>query len=61
MKIIMKIVKRLVMALVLLYSVNLIINVSGEVIPINVYSICIISIFGIPGLFALLFLKIFIL
>ena len=57
MKIIMNIIKRLVIALVLLYSINVIINISGEIIPINIYSITLVAIFGIPAVFTLLIIK----
>ena len=61
MKIFMTIIKKIVFALFALYTINLIINQTGEILPINIYSILSVTIFGIPAIFALLFLKLFIL
>ena len=58
MKIIIKIVKRLVFALALLYSFNIIMNPVDLFIPINVYTIGTIAILAFPGLFLLVALKV---
>lgn len=60
MKKIFFVIKRVVVALVMLYSINLIINQSGVLLPINVFSIGIVSVLGIPAIFGLFILKLFI-
>ncbi len=57
MKIIMMLIKKIVLALFMLYSINIIINNFGIIIPINIYTIIIVSILGIPSIFGFLFLK----
>lgn len=58
MKIIINIVKRLVFALALLYSFNIIMNPIDLFIPINIYTISAIGILGFPGLFLAVALKV---
>ena len=41
--------KRIVYALCLLYSINLIIYNYGIIVPINIFTILIVTIFGIYG------------
>lgn len=53
------IIKRIVYAICLLYTINLIIYNYGVIIPINIYTIIIVSftdVFGISGLFILKYL-----
>ena len=50
-------IKRLVMALCMLYTVDLITSSAGFIIPINVVSVIFVSLLGIPALFGLAFLK----
>ena len=57
MNIIIKIVKRLVFALALIYSFNIIMNSLDIFIPINYYTVSTILIMGFPGLFLLVALK----
>lgn len=52
MQFIVLVIKRLVMALCMLYTVDLITSSAGFIIPINV-----VSLLGIPALFGLAFLK----
>ena len=57
MQFIVLVIKRLVMALCMLYTVDLITSSSGFIIPINVVSVIFVSLLGIPALFGLAFLK----
>ena len=49
----LKIVKRLVFALALLYGFNIIMNALDLFIPINLYTIATLAALGFPGLFLL--------
>lgn len=57
MQFIVLVIKRLVMALCMLYTVDLITSSVGFIIPINVVSVIFVSLLGIPALFGLAFLK----
>lgn len=57
MKTIILIIKKIVVALFMLYTINLIINQSGVIIPINIYSIALVSLLGLPAVIALLVLQ----
>lgn len=57
MQFIVLVIKRLVMALCMLYTVDLITSSAGFIIPINVVSVIFVSLLGIPALFGLTFLK----
>ena len=57
MQFIVLVIKRLVMALCMLYTVDLITSSAGLIIPINVVSVIFVSLLGIPALFGLAFLK----
>lgn len=50
----LKIIKKIIFSILLLYGLNIIIGNLGIYIPINIYSITIISILGVPGLLLLL-------
>ena len=52
----MFVVKKIVMALCMLYSFNLIISCVGILIPINLCSIVLVSVFGLPAVFSLIVL-----
>ena len=52
-KIIFNVVKRLIFAIILLYSLDLFLSLANIIIPINVISIIIVCILGIPGLLTL--------
>lgn len=56
MKYMYKILKRIVMALCLLYSFNLIMNNAGIMIPINIYTIGVVTMLGGPSLIGLVVL-----
>ena len=51
MQFIVLVIKRLVMALCMLYTVDLITSSAGFIIPINVVSVIFVSLLGIPALF----------
>lgn len=55
-----KIFKRIIYAAFILYGYNLIAEPLKVIIPINVINIGIISIFGLPALFSLIAIKLFI-
>ena len=57
MKIILKIVRRLVFSLALLYGFNIIMSALDLFIPINLYSIGSITLLGFPGMFLLVGLQ----
>lgn len=61
MKIIVKLVKRIVLSAFLLYGYNLISVNFNMIIPINIYTVVLVSILGVPVIFALLLFKILIL
>lgn len=52
---IIKIIKKIVFALVLLYSFNVISIKFGIIIPINYITICLISLLDIPAMMLLVF------
>ena len=54
------VLKRVVFSSLLLYGYNLLAAPLGIVIPINVLTIILVSILGIPSLFALIFIHILI-
>lgn len=53
-KILKKVVKKVVFAFVLLYGLNVIVSSINIFIPINVFTISIVSILGVPGLLSLI-------
>ena len=57
MQYLLSIIKSIVLAICMLYAVNLIIVNAGIVIPINYYSIIFVSIFGFPALVGLIIIK----
>lgn len=57
MKMIVYVIKKIVMALCMLYSFNLIVGVTGVIIPINYCSITLVSCLGLPGIFGLLIIS----
>lgn len=61
MKKIIILIKKVVIALVILYTVNLITNSSGVLLPINALSIGLVTFLGLPAIFGLFILKIFML
>lgn len=56
----MIIIKKIVWALCLLYTINVIIGAVGKSIPINIYTIIITAILDIPAILGFIFLKYYI-
>ncbi|MCI7084386.1 MAG: pro-sigmaK processing inhibitor BofA family protein [Tenericutes bacterium] len=54
---IIDIIKRIVYSLCLLYTINIFIYKTGKTVPINFYSIAIVSLFDFLGVIVLLYLK----
>lgn len=57
MHLIIFVVKRLVMAICMLYTFDLIVMSAGIIVPINVPTIILVSILGLPAIFGLLILQ----
>lgn len=53
-KILKKVVKKVVFAFVLLYGLNVIVSSINIFIPINIFTVSIVSILGVPGLLSLI-------
>lgn len=53
---IFKYIKRIVLSIFILYGYNLISQSLGLMIPINIYTVALLTIFGIPALLALIFI-----
>ena len=53
-KILKKVLKKVVFAFVLLYGLNVIVSSINIFIPINIFTISIVSILGVPGLLSLI-------
>lgn len=60
-KIIKKVVKRLIFSFVVLYTVGIILNFLDVFVPINIYSLLVVSILGFPGLISLVMVYVFLL
>jgi len=59
MQLVIFIVKRLVMALCMLYTFDVIVSSAGVIIPINVVTILSVTFLGLPAIFGLLVLQSF--
>ncbi len=59
-KIIFKIIKRIIISSFLLYAYNLIVQPVGLIIPINVITVGVIAILGVPALLSLIFIMVLI-
>lgn len=57
MKLVIKIIKRICVGIITIYSFNVLFNLLNVVIPINPYTIAISSLLGVPGNFAIVLLK----
>ena len=53
-EIIKRVVKKVIFAFVVLYGLNVIISSINIFIPINIFTISIVSILGVPGLLSLI-------
>lgn len=51
-----KFIKKIILSIFVLYGYNLISQSLGIIIPINLYTVLLLSILGIPALFALIFI-----
>lgn len=59
MKVILNVVKRVSLGFLILYSYNMIATEFNLIIPINVITILLVGFIGLPALFALIFLFVF--
>ena len=59
-KIMFKIIKRIVISSFLLYGYNLLVQPIGLIIPINIFTVGILSILGVPALLCLIFIMVLI-
>lgn len=53
-EIIKKVVKKIIFAFVILYGLNVIISSINIFIPINIFTLAVVSILGVPGLLSLI-------
>ena len=60
MKLIMKIIKRICIGIITIYSFNVLFSLINVVIPINPYTIAISTLLGLPGNAAIVLLKLII-
>ena len=60
MKILIKLIKKVCIGMITIYSFNVLFSLINIIIPINPYTIAVSSLFGIPGNFAIVLLKLFI-
>ena len=59
--IIKKIIKRLIFAFVVLYTIGIVLNFLDIFVPINIYSILVVAILGFPGIISLVMVYLFLL
>lgn len=59
-KIFNKIVKKVCVGMITIYSFNVLFGLLNIIIPINPYTITVSSLLGIPGNFAIVLLKVFV-
>lgn len=59
-KILFKIIKRIVISSFLLYGYNLLVQPIGLIIPINIFTVGVLSVLGVPALLCLIFIMILI-
>ncbi len=57
---IFKFIKRIIVSIFLLYGYNLISQSLGIIVPINIYTVLAISILGVPALFSIIFILVFV-
>lgn len=60
MKIFIKLIKKVCLGMIGIYSFNVLFSLINIIIPINLYTIALSSLLGIPGNFAIVLLKLFI-
>lgn len=54
--IVFKLIRKIIIAIFMLYGLNILISPMNIIIPINIFSIVVISLLGIPGLLSLVLL-----
>jgi len=59
MKKIIILIKKFIINIFLLYGYNLVSQRLGLIIPINIFTVLFLTIFGVPGLFSLIFILIY--
>lgn len=59
-KCVFKIIKRIIISSFLLYAYNLIVQPVGLIIPINIFTVGLITILGVPALLSLIFIMVLI-
>ena len=57
---IFKFIKKIIVSIFLLYGYNIISQSLGMMVPINIYTVLAVSILGIPALFSLIFILVFV-
>lgn len=57
---ILKIIKKIILSVFILYGYNLISQPLNLIVPINIYTVLLLSVFGIPALLALIFILVFV-
>lgn len=53
----MIIIKKIVYTICILYSINVVLSSTGNIVPINIYTIIIIYFFDFFGILAIIYLK----
>ena len=56
-----KIVKRLIFSFVILYTVGMVLNFLNIFVPINIFSLLVVSFLGFPGMISLVMVYVFLL
>ena len=56
-----KIVKRLIFSFVVLYTVGIVLNFLDIFVPINMFSLLVVSFLGFPGMLSLIMVYVFLL
>ncbi len=57
MQYIVLVIKKIVMSICMLYTFDLIVMSVGVIIPINFTTICLVSLLGLPAIFAILIIQ----
>lgn len=57
---IFKYLKKFILSIFILYGYNIISQSVGFIIPINIYTVLLITFFGLPALFSLIFILIYV-
>lgn len=59
-KVILKIIKKLIISCFLLYGYNLLVQPVGLIIPINIITVLLVTVLGVPALLSLIFILVLI-